>query len=203
MDRPHNHRLRSGPLLALGSAFLFGASTPIAKLLLGVTDPLLLAGLYLGSGIGLAIATAVGRSLGVVRPKRRCAHAICPGWARSYCLAAFSARPCSCRASRSHLPRAPLLNLGGSRNSTSLGGKERTLGLFAKILDRAKLDFHLAGGGHGRIRAVEWSIGLRPGAAAGKSGRRRKRGDTPHRSHGADRNTQIAAGSFGCARTAT
>src|SRR5207249_762433 len=46
----------SGPLLALASAGLFGASTPVAKLLLGVTDPLLLAGLlYLGSGIGLAI----------------------------------------------------------------------------------------------------------------------------------------------------
>jgi drug/metabolite transporter (DMT)-like permease len=45
-----------------------GRATPIAKLLLGVTDPLLLAGLlYLGSGIGLAFATAAGGSLGVVR----------------------------------------------------------------------------------------------------------------------------------------
>src|SRR5712691_5074574 len=68
-DRPHSHRLGSGPLLALGSAFLFGASTPIAKLLLGVTDPLLLAGLlYLGSGIGLALTMAFGRSL-LVRPE--------------------------------------------------------------------------------------------------------------------------------------
>ena len=65
------HRyFRSGPLLALGSAFLFGASTPIAKLLLGITDPLLLAGLlYLFSGIGLALVTAASRSLGVVRPE--------------------------------------------------------------------------------------------------------------------------------------
>jgi len=46
----------SGPLLALASAALFGASTPVAKLLLGVINPLLLAGLlYLGSGIGLGI----------------------------------------------------------------------------------------------------------------------------------------------------
>lgn len=46
----------SGPVLALASAALFGASTLVAKLLLGVTDPLLLAGLlYLGSGIGLGI----------------------------------------------------------------------------------------------------------------------------------------------------
>src|SRR5438477_12990976 len=69
-NRTRDHRLRSGPLLALGSAFLFGASTPIAKLLLGITDPLLLAGLlYLGSGIGLGLATVVGRLLGAVRPE--------------------------------------------------------------------------------------------------------------------------------------
>ena len=57
-------RDRSPPLmLALGSAFLFGASTPIAKLLLGITDPLLLAGLlYLGSGVGIALV-ATGEPL--------------------------------------------------------------------------------------------------------------------------------------------
>jgi len=39
---------------ALLSAALFGASTPLAKLLLGATSPLLLAGLlYLGAGVGL------------------------------------------------------------------------------------------------------------------------------------------------------
>lgn len=45
----------SGPLLALAAAVLFGASTPLAKLLLGQgADPWLLAGLlYLGSGLGL------------------------------------------------------------------------------------------------------------------------------------------------------
>jgi len=67
-SRLHNHRLHSGPILALGSAFLFGISTPMAKLLLGVTDPLLLAGqLYLGSGAGLALTVATGRSLGLGR----------------------------------------------------------------------------------------------------------------------------------------
>jgi drug/metabolite transporter (DMT)-like permease len=41
---------------ALLSAALFGASTPLAKLLLGATSPLLLAGLlYLGAGIGLLV----------------------------------------------------------------------------------------------------------------------------------------------------
>jgi drug/metabolite transporter (DMT)-like permease len=44
-----------GASLALLSAALFGASTPLAKLLLNDADPLMLAGLlYLGSGVGLA-----------------------------------------------------------------------------------------------------------------------------------------------------
>src|SRR5215469_3356873 len=56
----------SGPLLALASAALFGASTPVAKLLLGVTDPLLLAGLlYLGSGVGLGIIGPGARLSGI------------------------------------------------------------------------------------------------------------------------------------------
>jgi drug/metabolite transporter (DMT)-like permease len=45
---------------ALASAVLFGASTPLAKLLLGELPPLLVAGLlYLGSGLGLAAWVAV------------------------------------------------------------------------------------------------------------------------------------------------
>jgi drug/metabolite transporter (DMT)-like permease len=41
---------------ALIAAALFGASTPLAKLLLGATSPLLLAGLlYLGAGVGLLV----------------------------------------------------------------------------------------------------------------------------------------------------
>jgi len=45
-----------GILAALAAALLFGASTPLAKLLLGETSPWLLAGLlYLGSGLGLAL----------------------------------------------------------------------------------------------------------------------------------------------------
>lgn len=43
-----------GAAYGLASAALFGASTPLAKLLLGSIDPWLLAGLlYLGSGVGL------------------------------------------------------------------------------------------------------------------------------------------------------
>lgn len=45
---------------ALAAAFLFGASTPLAKLLVGETSPLLLGGLlYLGSGVGLGLARVI------------------------------------------------------------------------------------------------------------------------------------------------
>ncbi|WP_111895335.1 DMT family transporter [Acinetobacter sp. MB5] len=45
-----------GVLSALGAAFLFGVSTPLAKLLLSDINPWLLAALlYLGSGVGLSI----------------------------------------------------------------------------------------------------------------------------------------------------
>jgi hypothetical protein len=44
---------RTAAAFAIGSATLFGASPPLAKLLLGQVEPLLLAGLlYLGSGMG-------------------------------------------------------------------------------------------------------------------------------------------------------
>lgn len=49
-------------LLALLAALLFGASTPLAKALLGQMPPLLLAGLlYLGSGAGLSLLLALRR----------------------------------------------------------------------------------------------------------------------------------------------
>ncbi len=47
-------------LCALIAAALFGASTPLAKMLIGDCPPILLAGLlYLGSGLGLTIARVV------------------------------------------------------------------------------------------------------------------------------------------------
>lgn len=52
----HHSHLWPGVPLALGSAVLFGASTPLSKWLVGSIDPWLLAGLlYLGAGVGLAI----------------------------------------------------------------------------------------------------------------------------------------------------
>jgi drug/metabolite transporter (DMT)-like permease len=54
---------RRAVLLALLSAALFGVSTPVAKLLLGTTDPAILAGLlYCGAGLGVAVVRRVGRS---------------------------------------------------------------------------------------------------------------------------------------------
>jgi len=50
-----NQNDRKGPVLALIAAALFGASAPLAKLLLNQLSPILLAALlYLGSGIGLS-----------------------------------------------------------------------------------------------------------------------------------------------------
>ncbi len=58
---------RTGAVMALASAALFGASTPLAKLLIGDgLDPWLLAGLlYLGSGSGLGVLHLARRFGGV------------------------------------------------------------------------------------------------------------------------------------------
>ncbi len=61
-------RTHIGIAAALGSAVLFGASTPFAKTLLGEVSPWLLAGLlYLGVGLGLGTL----RLAGALRPGRR------------------------------------------------------------------------------------------------------------------------------------
>jgi drug/metabolite transporter (DMT)-like permease len=59
---------RRAILYALLSAALFGASTPLAKALVGDVNPLVLAGLlYLGSGLGLAAWIGVRRLAGTGR----------------------------------------------------------------------------------------------------------------------------------------
>ncbi len=61
--------LQKGILAALGSALLFGAGTPLAKLLLSHISPWLLAGLlYLGSGIGLTLYRFIIRAPSVRLP---------------------------------------------------------------------------------------------------------------------------------------
>jgi len=55
-------RSASGIPYAIGAAILFGASTPIAKSLVGEIAPVMLAGLlYAGSGLGLAAALLIRR----------------------------------------------------------------------------------------------------------------------------------------------
>lgn len=52
-----------GVAAALGAALLFGAGTPLAKLLLQAVNPWLLAGLlYLGSGLGMALIRRLTRA---------------------------------------------------------------------------------------------------------------------------------------------
>jgi drug/metabolite transporter (DMT)-like permease len=59
---------------ALAAALLFGASTPLAKLLVGNVSPLLLAGLlYLGSGLGLSLLLGC-RQLRSKAPARQTLH---------------------------------------------------------------------------------------------------------------------------------
>ena len=76
-----------GAALAIASAALFGASTPLAKLLLGDVDPWLLAGLlYLGSGIGLAAVHLARRPLGLAPPEAPLRRADLP-WLAAVILA--------------------------------------------------------------------------------------------------------------------
>ncbi|SAL44515.1 membrane protein [Caballeronia sordidicola] len=58
------HARHNAAFTALLAAALFGATTPLAKTLLGSVSPFMVAGLfYLGSGVGLAIAILVRRLL--------------------------------------------------------------------------------------------------------------------------------------------
>jgi len=65
MAHLHHSPLWPGAALALGAAVAFGASTPLAKLLLGRIDPWMIAALlYLGSGLGLSLLMFTRRVLG-------------------------------------------------------------------------------------------------------------------------------------------
>ncbi|MDA8095663.1 MAG: EamA family transporter [Betaproteobacteria bacterium] len=63
-------RRQPGIAAALGAALLFGAGTPLAKLLVHAVNPWLLAGLlYLGSGIGLTVFSHAVRRKGPRLPR--------------------------------------------------------------------------------------------------------------------------------------
>ena len=69
---PHDGLVNIGILVSLLSAALFGASTPLAKALVGGIAPQMLAGvLYLGSGAGLAIWYGARRALAGAAPEDR------------------------------------------------------------------------------------------------------------------------------------
>ncbi len=100
--------------MALAAALLFGASTPVAKLLLTDTSPWMLAALlYLGSGIGLAGLRVVR----LLRRKEASAPRLQPGewrWLAGAIASGGVAAPVLLMAGLSHLPAAGaslLLNL--------------------------------------------------------------------------------------------
>jgi drug/metabolite transporter (DMT)-like permease len=64
MSSDHRSHLWPGVPFALGAALLFGASTPLSKVLLGAIDPWMLAGLlYLGAGAGLFVVRIIRNGL--------------------------------------------------------------------------------------------------------------------------------------------
>ncbi len=84
----------SGPVMGIASAVLFGASTPLAKLLLGGDlDPWLLAGLlYAGSGVGLALVHGGRRVFGLGTPETQLSRADLP-WLAAVVLCGGIAGP--------------------------------------------------------------------------------------------------------------
>ena len=83
-----------GIVAALGAALLFGAGTPLAKLLLRDISPWLMAALlYLGSGVGLGIYRLVRRS-----PPVRLAPGDWPWLAGRFSWEELLAPACKCSA---------------------------------------------------------------------------------------------------------
>jgi drug/metabolite transporter (DMT)-like permease len=80
-------------LQALAAAFLFGASAPIAKLLLSGIEPTVLAGfLYLGSGIGLLLFRMVRKSSGATEAEAKLSRTDIP-WLATAILSGGVAAP--------------------------------------------------------------------------------------------------------------
>jgi drug/metabolite transporter (DMT)-like permease len=100
-----------GVLAALVAALLFGASTPLSKLLLGPVSPWLLAGLlYLGSGLGLALLRWIRRAAPVHMSVREVA------WLAAAILAGGIAAPVLLMSGLARMPAAGaslLLNTEG------------------------------------------------------------------------------------------
>lgn len=110
-----DHRWQ-GIACALLSAALFGASTPLAKALLGDVGPWMLAGLlYLGSGVGLAVLHAARRARGRPSSEAPLTRRDLP-WLAAVILAGGVAGPLLLMVGLSTTPAATtslLLNLEG------------------------------------------------------------------------------------------
>ncbi len=101
---------------ALLAAFLFGASAPLSKLLLGETPPVLLAALlYLGSGIGLICVKLMEKTVHGEQKEARLARSDWP-WLFGAILAGGVIAPITLMISLRHSPAATaslLLNFEG------------------------------------------------------------------------------------------
>lgn len=95
------HLASRGVRAALAAALLFGAGTPLAKLLLRDVDPWMLAGLlYLGSGLGLALYRSIVRA-----PRVRLAPAEA-GWFAAAVLAGGVVAPVLLMSGLAAMPAA-------------------------------------------------------------------------------------------------
>jgi drug/metabolite transporter (DMT)-like permease len=75
----HHDASRIGAACGLGAALLFGASTPLSKLLLAEAEPLLLAALlYLGAAVALTLASPFARSAASLGAEARIRRADAP-----------------------------------------------------------------------------------------------------------------------------
>ncbi|MHB1586910.1 MAG: DMT family transporter [Acidiferrobacteraceae bacterium] len=108
---------RSGIASAIGAALLFGASTPLAKILLGPVPPILLAGLlYLGSGVGLILWWVLRRWLRRNAPQEACLAGRDMFWLAGAITAGGIIAPVLLMLALAHLAAADvslLLNLEG------------------------------------------------------------------------------------------
>lgn len=126
-------RLPPGVAASLAAALLFGAATPLAKLLLARVDPWLLAALlYLGSGLGLALLRLV---------RRQSAPRLPPGegrWLAAAILAGGVAGPV--------LLMAGLAGMPASQASLLLNAEAVLTAVLAWVVFRENVDRRVAAG---------------------------------------------------------
>ncbi|MGI9026765.1 MAG: DMT family transporter, partial [Burkholderiaceae bacterium] len=150
--------LNDGLVVALLAAALFGASTPLAKLLIGELPPLLLAGvLYLGSGLGLSIWYAIRRLIARAAPHDRLRRSDIP-WLAGAIFAGGVVGPA--------LLMIGLVNTAASTASLLLNMEGVLTALLAWFVFRENFDARIALG-MGMIIAAGLLLAWQEGLAAG------------------------------------